>query len=296
MSLPEPPFPLSSRLSALAQRVGLLGRGSRQVLERASRLRLPFRAPTTYAESICWHNGPALHRLKELPRNALSGPVQEDKAEARRYLMELIEVQQHLIPDLDLRRIDGLAHGHPQQAQHASFESYAASDLCRPVRIISYNDFVKALSQPLPGFLSGQRIDLLQAGWRGERLFWDGERHTQAFASAVAYARLRGLDTRLPAAITQYSISGDGLRAFQQRYHALAMPGEAWSDADFMQLLMEHDVPYARLNLLQKPGSLEFLLLPKSAQQASALGEGLRLAGAPDMLQYLHELTDGQFL
>lgn len=42
MSLSEQPSTLSSRLGALAQRLGLIGRGQRQILERASQLRLPF--------------------------------------------------------------------------------------------------------------------------------------------------------------------------------------------------------------------------------------------------------------
>ena len=69
------------------------------------------------------------------------------------------------------------------------------------------------------------------------------------------------------------------------------MPCAAWSDACFMQLLMEHEVPYARLSLLRTPGSPEFLLLPKHSPQACALGEGLLQAGAPDMLRYVRELS-----
>lgn len=287
MSLPEQPSPFSSRLTALAQRVGLLGRGCKPIFERASQLHLPFAAIPSFTDNICWLGGPPLQRLMDLPRGALSGPVQEDKAEARAALLGLIEAEREQVDALDLRHVDSLVHC---DERHASLEDYAASDACRKIRIISYRDFLKTLSQSLPNFPDA-RLDLYQAQWRGERLFWAGERHPQAFASAVAYARLRGLEISLPAEITRYRISSTGLGELEQHYHALAMPSEAWSDAQFMQLLMEHHVPYARLSLLRTPGAPEFLLLPKQSPQASALGEGLRQAGAPDMLDYVRQLA-----
>lgn len=287
MSLPEPPSPLSSRLAALAQRVGLLGRGCKPIFERASQLQLPFRAIPTFADNICWLGGPPLQRLKDLPRSALSGPVQEDKAEAHAALIQLIEVEHHELVQFDLRQVDSLVHC---DGSYASLEDYATSEACRQIRIISYRDFLKHLGKALPDY-PHQRLELFRARWRGERLFWAGESNPAAFASAVAYARLRGLDITLPAHITDYRISLAGLHDLEQRYHALAMPCAAWSDASFMQLLMEHEVPYARLNLLRMPGSPEFLLLPKHSPQACALGEGLLQAGAPDMLQYLRELS-----
>lgn len=287
MSLPEPPSPLSSRLAALAQRVGLLGRGCKPIFERASQLQLPFRAIPTFADNICWLGGPPLQRLKDLPRSALSGPVQEDKAEAHAALIQLIEVEHHELAQFDLRQVDSLVHC---DGSYASLEDYATSEACRQIRIISYRDFLKHLGKALPDY-PHQRLELFRARWRGERLFWAGESNPASFASAVAYARLRGLDITLPAHITDYRISLAGLHDLEQRYHALAMPCAAWSDASFMQLLMEHEVPYARLNLMRTPGSPEFLLLPKHSPQACALGEGLLQAGAPDMLQYLRELS-----
>lgn len=286
MSLPEQPSPLTSRLTALAQRVGLLGRGCKPIFERASQLQLPFTAIPTFADTICWQAGPPLQRLKDLPRSALSGPVQEDKADARLALISLVEVNHRQVEKLDLRKVDGLVHC---EDRHASFEDYAASGTCRKIRIISYRDFLRTLTQALPDFPEGH-LDLYQTQWRGERLFWAGEQHTEAFASAVAYARLRGLEISLPANVTEYRVSESGLQALEQNYHVLAMPGEAWSDPTFMQLLMDHEVPYARLSLLRTPGSPEFLLLPKHSPQASALGEGLCQAGAPDMLRYVREL------
>ena len=91
MTLSEQPPSLSSRLTALAQRLGFIGRAPRQILERASHLHLPFVALPPLRESICWQDGPPLQRLAELPRGALSGPVQEDKAQAHAMLVRVIE-------------------------------------------------------------------------------------------------------------------------------------------------------------------------------------------------------------
>lgn len=292
MSLSEQPSTLSSRLGALAQRLGLIGRGQRQILERASQLRLPFSPLPQLRESICWQDGPQLHRLIDLPRSALSGPVQEDKAQAHAMLVRVVDAQEQQLTSFDLRMIDGLSTCNPQQANHTSFEAFAASEPCRQVRIISYKDFVKAISQPLPRFLAGERISLRQASWRGERVFWAGEHHSEAFAfaCAIAYARRRELEVNLPAELSHYRLSEQGLCNLQQHYHVLGMPNAAWSDPAFMALLLDNGLPYARLSLLGGPSSPEFLLLPKHSTEATALGEGLRLAGAPDVVAYLQKL------
>lgn len=291
MSLSEQPSTLSSRLGALAQRLGLIGRGQRQILERASQLRLPFSPLPQLRESICWQDGPRLQRLIDLPRSALSGPVQEDKAQAHAMLVRVIELQEQQLTSFDLRRVDGLSTCNPQQAGHASFEAFAASESCRKVRIISYKDFVKSISLALPRFLAGERVSLRQASWRGDRVFWTGEHHSEAFACAIAYARRRELEINLPAELSDYRLSAHGLSNLQQHYHALAMPNAAWSDPAFMALLLNNGLPYARLSLLGGTGSPEFLLLPKHSAEATALGEGLLLAGAPDVVEYLQRLS-----
>ena len=56
------------------------------------------------------------------------------------------------------------------------------------------------------------------------------------------------------------------------------------------RLLDAPGLPYARLSLLRYPDAPEFLLLPKDSPEAHALGEGLRLAGAPDVIAYLEAL------
>jgi hypothetical protein len=290
---PQQSSTLSSRLTTLAQRLGLIGRAPRQILERASQLRLPFAALPAPRDSICWLEGPQLQRLVDLPRDALSGPVQEDKAQARAMLIRLVELEQQTIPSLDLRTIDGLCGGEPEQTRFTSFEQYAASEACRQVRIISYKDFIKTISLALPRFLASERISVRQASWRGARLFWAGEQHNEAFACAVAYARRRGLEITLPAELTRYRLSQDGLTQLQQHYHVQAMPAAAWSDPSFMGLLLDSGLPYSRLSLLRGEADAEFLLLPKHSAEAQALGEGLRLAGAPDGVSYLKQLAGG---
>lgn len=287
MSLSESSF--SSRLAALAQRMGLLGRGSRQIFARASALRLPFKPLPTAVESICWHDGPQLQRLLNLPRGALSGPVQEDKARAHAVLSQLVEAETQPLRSFDLRMIDGFAC-HAPASTYRSFEDYAASEHCKQVRIISYKDFVRTISLALPHFLANEPIELHQASWRGSRTFWSGEEQGEAFAGAIAYARRRGLEVLLPANMVHYRLNETGLDDLQNRYHVLAMPEAAWNDPSFMGLLLDSALPYARLSLLKKAGTPEFLLLPKEHQEATALGEGLRLAGAPDVLSHLRRL------
>nr|WP_313407435.1 DUF6685 family protein [Pseudomonas sp.] len=281
---------LSSRLAALAQRMGLLGRGSRQIFARASALRLPFKPLPAAVESICWHEGPQLQLLLNLPRGALSGPVQEDKAQAHAALTQVVEAQTQQLHAFDLRMIDGFACPVPAPG-YTCFEDYAASEHCKQVRIISYKDFIKTISQALPRFLAGEPIELRQANWRGSRTFWSGETQGEAFAGAIAYARRRGLDVQLPANLVRFRLNETGLNDLQSRYHVLAMPEAAWSDPSFMGLLLDNAIPYARLSLLKKAGTPEFLMLPKEHQDATALGEGLRLAGAPDVPEHLRQLT-----
>ncbi|MBD9416111.1 hypothetical protein IB234_16245 [Pseudomonas sp. PDM16] len=290
MSLSES-FTIASRLSALAQRLGLKGRGPRVVFERARSLRLPFKPLPIPTPSIWWQAGLPLHRLADLPRDALSGPVQEDKAAARTVLMGVVEREVVHLDDFDLRTIDGLCGAPLEGATHLnSFEELAASPLGRSIRIISYKDFLKTISQAMPRFLAAEAIELRQASWHGERLFWRGEQQGAVFACAIAYARLRGLEVTLPADLVRYRLSVAGLAELRNRYHMAAMPAQAWSEPAFMSLLLDHGLPYSRLSLLRYPDAPECLLLPKNSEEANALGEGLRLAGAPDVIDYLEAL------
>lgn len=288
MTLPESPT-FGARLTALAQRLGLIGRGARQIFAKASTLQLPFKPLPAPSSGICWFEVAPLHRLVDLPRGALSGPVQEDKAQAHAALSHLVESERQLLQAIDLRLVDGFSCSIP--ATYANFENYAASEHCKQIRIISYKDFVKTISQALPRFMAGDPIDLRQASWHGARKFWAGETQGEAFAGAIVYARLRGLEVTLPANLTHYRLNPEGLSNLEQRYHVLAMPSEAWSDPSFMGLLLDNGLPYSRLSLLKAPGAPEFLLLPKAHPEATALGEGLHLAGAPNVLAYLSLLS-----
>lgn len=289
-SLPEPMHSLTSHIARLAQRLGLTSQPTRPELERASRLSLPF-APLSEPEpSIFWNDGPCLQRLLELPRGALSGPIQEDKARAHKALSRLIHKDHETLSGIDLRQIDGLGGQSADGATYSTIEAFSATEACRRARIISYKDFLRTLTFALPGYAQGTPIELRQASWLGERLYWAGELQVEAFASAIAYARLRGLEISLPANVTDYRLDRAGLRALDEQYHAVAMPAEAWSDADFMALLLDTQVPYARLTLLRNTSNSELLLLEKGQPIADAIGEGLKLAGAPDMVRYLRSL------
>ena len=290
MSLPEPMPLVTSRIARLAQRLGLTGTSPRQLLEHASQLRLPFAPLSEPAPSIYWHDGPCLQRFVDLPRSALSGPIQEDKAGARAALTRLVRQEQSTHPALDLRQIDGLGGQSANGATYPTFESFAATPACRQLRVISYKDFLRTITSALPDFQSQGPIDVRQASWLGERLYWSGEHHAEAFACAIAYARLRGLEVNLPCDLTDYRLDAAGLQALDNEYHAVTMPAQAWSDREFMGLLLEAKIPYARLTLLRNANNSELLLLDKRQPAANALGEGLKLAGAPDMVRYLRDL------
>ncbi len=292
MSPSLPPTGLASRLSALAQRLGLGGRLPRQLFERARQVNLPYRALPATPDTIWWQHGPALHLLPDLPRDALSGPVQEDKALARAVLMNVVQRERQTLESFDLRQIDGLCGlpASPSEGELNGFEALASGPLGRSARIISYKDFLKTISQVLPRFLAGAPVELRQATWHGDRVFWAGEQQGETFACAIVYARLRGLEVCLPAELTRYRLNSEGLLNLRQQYHMLAMPVQAWSEPAFMSLLLDNGLPYARLALWRYPGAPEFLLLPKSSELAHAIGEGLRLAGAPDVIRYLEAL------
>ncbi|MFZ6049619.1 DUF6685 family protein [Pseudomonas sp. CR3202] len=289
MSQMQPP-PLTARLAAIAQRFGI-GKAPRRILEQASRIRLPFQPLPPIQETIWWQSGPPLQRLVELPRSALSGPVQEDKAEAHAVLVDVVKRSEQQLSSFDLRQVDGFCGSDNEPLPSPSFEEYLAGLHTRKVRIISYKDFIKAISLPLPRFLAGEPISLCRAGWHGKRVFWNGDQHVEAFAASIAYARLRELEATLPADITEYRLDPGGLGLLNDRYHVLAMPVQAWSDPAFMGLLLDGGIPYSRLTFLRHPGAPEFILLPKTHAEATALGEGLRLAGAADVVRYLQALA-----
>ena len=290
MSLPEPMPSVTSRIARFAQRLGLTGKSPRHILEHASQIRLPFAPLSEPAPSIFWHDGPCLQRFVDLPRGALSGPIQEDKARARAALTRLVREEVSSYPALDLRQVDGLGGQSTDGKIYPTFEAFAATPACRQLRVISYKDFVRTITAALPDFQTNAPIELRQASWLGERIYWSGEHHAEAFACAIAYARLRGLEVSLPCELTDYRLDAGGLQALDNEYHAVTMPAQAWNDREFMGLLLDTKVPYARLTLLRNVNNSELLLLDKREPAANALGEGLKYAGAPDMVRYLRDL------
>jgi len=271
----------------------LLGFGDyrlRQIYQRAALLRLPFTPPPLLSPSVWWPQT-GLARLASLPRSALSGPVQEDKAAAHRALASLVNETHETHASLELRKIDGLA-GSPGEP-FAHLEDLVASHPCRRFRILSYQDFERVISLALPRFLAGESTRLLTADWLGGRLFWAGEQQREALACAVVYARVRGLSVSLPAQVTRYRLNQAGLCAFQEQYHALWMPAQAWTSAGFMHLLLENHIPYARLAKLY-PDHQEILLLPRTRRRSNALGLGLLKAGAFDAVEWLAKWVAAQ--
>lgn len=248
----------------------------------AQRVKLPFTGLDKPELTICWKDNLYLQHLHDLPRSALSGPVQEDKAEAHALLAKLVNKVVDTEPVIDLREVYGISEQLPGAAGLQNLEALAASQQCRHIRIISYRDFEKTITQAIPHFLAEQPIKLRQASWLGDQLFWAQEQNSCEFACAVVYARRRGLDLRRKTCISRYTLNLDTVLAVQKNYHMLIMPESAWSDREFMAILLASGSPYARLTLSKAPHPVEVLLLPKHKQQSNTLGEGLKLAGAHD--------------
>lgn len=257
----------------------------------AQRVKLPFADLNIPSLSIGWKNNLYFQHLHDLPRSALSGPVQEDKEEAHALLARLVSKVIDTEHTIDLRDIYGISEPLADIEILQTLENLAAGAQCRHIRIISYRDFEKTITQAIPYFLSDQPINLLQANWLGEHLFWADEKHSYAFACAVVYARRRGLDLPKRTNISRYSLNLEVLQRLQKHYHVLIMPAEAWSDRAFMATLLDSGCPYARLALTKGTIPTEVLILPKRKQLSDHLGKGLRLAGAYDASEILLQLA-----
>lgn len=281
---------LTNRLASL---LGLGRKSGNPLQDKAAQLQLPFTELPAMPDSIWWQGVPPIQRLAELPRDALSGPVQEDKAEARAVLRGVVAIEERDLENFDLRQVNGLALAADPEHHYPSFEAYASSPICKGIRLIGYKDFSQALARALPVDSSELVLNLRQANWRGDRIFYaptsPQEAPTRFFACAIAYARVRGLNMPFSAHMTEYRLSRGGIRNLEHHYHVLAMPTVTWSDPHFMHLLLT-GMPYARLTLLRGPGAPEFLLLPRQHADSNALGEGLRLAGAPDVCHWLRQM------
>lgn len=257
----------------------------------AARIQLPFAGLEVPPLTISWKKNLYFQHLYELPRGALSGPVQEDKAAAHALLAKLVNKDIDTETIVDLRDVYGLTEPLAELTGMQDLETLAASKECRHIRIISYRDFEKTITQAIPLFLSDEPIYLRQASWLGESLFWSGEQHSYEFACAVVYARRRGLELPKRTHICRYSLNINTLQTVRQTYHMLIMPEQAWSDREFMAILLHSGCPYARLALNKAPAPLEVLLLPKNQATADTLGKGLLMAGAQDACEILLQLA-----
>lgn len=257
----------------------------------AQQVKLPFVDLNSPSLSIGWKNNLYFQHLYDLSRGALSGPVQEDKAEAHAFLAKLVSKEINTERVIDLRDIYGISESLPGIEALVDLESLAASAQCRHIRIISYRDFERTITQAIPNFLSDQPINLHQANWLGSHLFWANEQHSYTFACAVVYARRRGLILPKRTYISRYSLNIEVLQAIHKNYHMLIMPEQAWSDRAFMAILLNSGSPYARLALTKNPAPTEVLLLLKRKQLSNDLGKGLRLAGAYDAAEILLQLA-----
>lgn len=278
----------ASRLSGLAQRLGLHGRSPRQILDAASVLRLRVVPMPGNDRSIDWQHATPWHRLTELPRDALAGPVQEDKANARAALIRTM-TRSERPATIDLRDVEGVVFTDSAVGAFATFDDYLANRTDRRIRIISFSDFEKALKLAFPAGTEQHIYQARQASWRHTGVFLDGVEHVEALACVVIYARRRALEVPLTVQTTRYAFSESGLRNLNARYYAIAFAPESWSNPAFLSLLVESGAPYARLAPLGSDGT-EYLMLPKSSAEAAALGEGLLLAGMGNLVAHLQSL------
>ena len=259
----------------------------------AQRITLPFINLETPQINICWQDNLYFQHLYDLPRNALSGPVQEDKAEAHRFLANIVTKTIDTERIVDLRDIYGLSESVCGLERQADLEIFAANEQCKHIRIISYRDFEKTITQAIPHFLSDQPINLRQANWLGEQLFWAGEQYSCELACAVVYAKRRGLDLPKRSYISRYALNVNALQTLHKHYHVLIMPEQAWSDRQFMAILVDSGISYASLTLTKAPVQNEVLLLPKNKKLSDNLGKGLKLAGAYDATEVMIQLAQG---
>src|SRR5690606_39441372 len=136
----------------------------------ASRLRLPLAPLSAPQPRIFWHDGACLQRIVDLPRGALSGPIQEDKARAHAALTRLVRKESVLYPAIDLRQIDGLSGQNPDDTRYATLEAFAATPGCRQLPASSHKDLLRTPGNALPRFASTTPLELRQASWLGDRL------------------------------------------------------------------------------------------------------------------------------
>lgn len=280
-----------SRISA-----ALMGRNTQQsrlfsAEQVANKVQLDFPELELPELSIHWKQNLNLQHLVNLPRNALSGPVQEDKAAAHTFLKDIVTTEEYRLSMFDLRDIHGINLNLSQALQYKSLEDISGSELCRDIRIISMRDFDKILDKAIPEFKQSKAVQLLSASWLGLHYFWAPELRSLELTCAIVYARRRELALNKPVQVNRVVLNKPELVILQQHYHVLAMPENAWNENSFMRYLVDYRVPYARLPLLRGSHPIEVLLLPRHEILSDTLGQGLRKAGAQDATEFLIKLS-----
>lgn len=284
---------LGSPWSSLALHLhpSLASRRIQRCLERLADAFVPLPAPT---DSLWWDEGHPLHLLLGLPRAALSGPTQEIKSRAHALLSQLVVAETVQVAALDLRAIDGLCQrlGDSTLATVVQLEELAALPAAREqVRIIGYRDFQAALYRTLPNLSAEQTLRLRQASWRSTRLFLENDPATTlAFASIIAYARIRGIAVEVPAQIQRLRLDPAAIDRLQEAFALYALPNAVWNHPDFIQVLLGLKLDYARLPLPAPGQDLEWLLLPNEVASTRVLAEILERLGAAEVIGYLQAL------
>jgi hypothetical protein len=285
-----------TKLGKMLQRTGSEEPTDQAVLKKASKIKLNFQPLPSLLPSISWLNKLPLQDLAGLPRGGLSGPVQEDKADVHSILVKLIDVKTRFYNQVDLREVNGICSytsEDPEQT-YLTLEELSMTEEFRRVRIISFNDFSKAVAQFLPD--TNTPVELCRAAWHGPRLYWKGDKSNNILlTNIVVYARRRGLELMYPANITSYSVNEQALDELAKDYQVLNMPDEAWSNDAFMSLLLDTELAYSRLPMrINHKKVAEWILLPNNNPKSYALGFGLRLAGAYDVISYLRSIDSIQ--
>ena len=195
---------------------------------------------------------------------------------------------------LDLRAIDGLCQrlGDSTHDAAVQLEELAALPAAREqVRIIGYRDFQAALYRTLPNLSAEQPLRLRQASWRGTRLFLENDTATTlAFASIIAYARIRGIAVEVPAQIQCLRLDPAAIDRLQEAFAVYALPNAVWNHPDFIQVLLGLKLDYARLPLPAPGQDLEWLLLPSEVATTRVLTEILHRLVAAEVIGYLQAL------
>lgn len=256
------------------------------------RVRLDFPTLALPQPSIHWKENFHLRQLIDLPSNALSGPVQKDKAEAHLFLKRLVTQEKLVIDNFDLRQLYGINHNLPQLHAYSTFADLAAHETCRSIRIIGMRDFQRVADTALAAVNNQNAVQLYGTAWFDNQYFWSSEQHTCALVCAIVYAHRRELPFTCRAMISRATLNAQALMAIQENYHMLAVPPESWTDNAFMNYLVNHKVPYARLVLSEGLMPVEVILLPISNLLSDTFGQGLRLAGATDVCAFLSTLID----